>query len=251
MLGCVLVHGFTGSPYDMGFLGEGLAQAGFPVEIPLLTGHAGGARGIARATVADWRRDVSQPTEYLYRRTGVPPLVIGFSMGGLLALDLALSRAEPLTGVASLSAPLALPMSARFGADVAQRLGPLGRTLAWPKFTGPDIATGERLPGAETMPLCGVAELLKLIEVVRRRLHILTSPLLVLHAAQDHTAPPESATDLVSRAGSSWVRMVTLETGFHVIPRDVCREQVSEELLAFARWLREGGEPAFGAQLLA
>ena len=36
---CLLLHGFTSSPYEMRLLGEYLGREGYTVSIPLLPGH--------------------------------------------------------------------------------------------------------------------------------------------------------------------------------------------------------------------
>ncbi|MFA6032646.1 MAG: carboxylesterase, partial [Myxococcota bacterium] len=38
--GVLLVHGFTGTPFEMRPLGDGLAAAGYRVACPALAGHA-------------------------------------------------------------------------------------------------------------------------------------------------------------------------------------------------------------------
>ena len=38
-VGAVCVHGFTGTPYEMRYLGEQLARAGITVQAPRLPGH--------------------------------------------------------------------------------------------------------------------------------------------------------------------------------------------------------------------
>jgi len=47
----LVIHGFTGSPFEMRLLGEDLAARGFAVEGVKLAGHAGTTRELA-ATMA-------------------------------------------------------------------------------------------------------------------------------------------------------------------------------------------------------
>src|SRR2546429_9501847 len=53
-LGCLLVHGFTGTPEEMRPLGEALAARGFPVYAVLLAGHGTDVAELARTCWTDW-----------------------------------------------------------------------------------------------------------------------------------------------------------------------------------------------------
>ena len=243
-MGCVLVHGFTGTPDDLAMLGQTLADAGFSVELPLLTGHDRGARGVAEASLEDWRRDVHSAVDYLERKTKRPVMLVGFSMGGLLVMDNAIRGQSAIAGLATLAAPLELGPSARWASDLARGVpAAIGRSLAWPKFGGSDISTGQHVPGPSAMPLTGIGELLDLIDHVHGHIEEIEVPTLIMHAIQDHTAPRASAIELTKRLKAPWTRLVTLDTGFHLVPRDVCRDQVNEEVLRFAEMLQEKTRP--------
>src|SRR5207247_2364206 len=53
-LGCLLVHGFTGTPEEMRPLGEALAARGFPVYGVRLAGHGTDVAEPARTRWTDW-----------------------------------------------------------------------------------------------------------------------------------------------------------------------------------------------------
>jgi carboxylesterase len=240
VMGVVLVHGFTGSPWDMRPLAEALSEAGFPVVVPLLRGHGGGGPGVAAARLAHWRDDVRAAVKELLSETGTPPIVAGLSMGGLLALDAALDGTLEVEGVASLAAPLFLERSARAVARLSRAFGDtLGERMMLKKGEGSDISTEQELPGADAIPFRALDELFSLMDAVRVRVQRLACPLLVVHARQDHTATLESATALVQAAMEApWTRLRILDEGYHVITRDVCAGQVSSEVVAFATMLR-------------
>ena len=52
--GCLLIHGFTGTPKEMRMLGDFLAAEGYTVLAPRLFGHATAPADMARARWADW-----------------------------------------------------------------------------------------------------------------------------------------------------------------------------------------------------
>jgi len=233
-LGAVVVHGFTGVPWDVLPVGEGLVSDGYTVDLPLLPGHDEGASGIREIPLDEWRQCVLASLERVYATTKQPVLLVGFSMGGLLVLDCAVKAKIPIAGVVSLAAPLRLGKLARSASKLAASK-PWAEPFTWPKFRGSDIEKDLSMPGADGIPLRAVSELDELIEDVRHTLPSLKKPLLVIQARHDHTAPPESPWSIISRAGSSFRRLVILKRGFHVITRDVCWVKVVEEVRAFAK----------------
>ncbi|MBD90728.1 MAG: hypothetical protein CL940_10345 [Deltaproteobacteria bacterium] len=239
-LGAVVIHGFTGSPWDMEPVAEALGAQGVPCVVPLLRGHDDGGAGIASARLSDWRADVRTAIEELREATGRPPIVIGLSMGGLLALDAGVDGEVEVAAVASLAAPLFLERSARIVARLSRAFGDsLGERMMLKKGDGSDISTREDLPGADAIPFRALDELFALMDSVRLRLERLECPLLVVHAREDHTAPLESANAIVQAARSSaWVRLRVLDEGYHVITRDVCAPRVAAEIVRFAEDVR-------------
>src|SRR6478752_1325815 len=89
-LGVLVVHGFTGSPFEMRLLGEDLAARGFAVEGVRLAGHAATTRDLAASTWHDWYRSADEALNRLRARVGKKRVAVaGLSMGGLLTLELA------------------------------------------------------------------------------------------------------------------------------------------------------------------
>ena len=244
-----MLHGFTGSPWDMWPVAEALGQAGVATHVPLLSGHDRGWRAISAVTLADWRRDVTRAAASLHAATGEPVLLAGLSMGGLLSVDLALREEVPIAGVATLAAPLDLGDSARAASSLAGAVRERwGVHLPWPKRGGPDIQNGRPLPGATTIPLVALSEVMTLIADVRAGLSRLAVPLLVLQAQDDHTSPDESPWHLAgATVAAPWVRLVVLDHGFHVVTRDVSRERVAREVTAFAAHLASSSSSPSGS----
>lgn len=229
----MLIHGFTGSTWDVLPLGEAIAGAGHPVEVPVMRGHDGGIEGVRAARLSEWREDVDYALDRQLAATGGRPVVMaGLSMGALLSLDAAIRRPDDVAGVVSMAAPLTLGAPARGLGKLAARF-PLASKLVWPKLGGSDISTGERLPGPAGIPALALHQLVQLAGAVRTRIAALRCPLLILHAKHDHTAPLSSAFTLASGSGSTHVRLVVLSDGFHILTRDVCQDTVATEVRRF------------------
>jgi carboxylesterase len=87
-VGCLLIHGFTGTPYEMRFLGERLHAAGYSVGGVRLAGHATRVEDLAQSGWSDWDQSVEDGFEQLSRHCS-RIVGIGLSMGALLGVGLA------------------------------------------------------------------------------------------------------------------------------------------------------------------
>ena len=230
--GVLLLHGFTGSPFEMRLMGEALARRGFAVEGPRLAGHGGTTRDLARTTWHDWYRSACEGLDRLRARVGRKPVaVVGLSMGGLLTLELARQRGGDLATIGVLSAPLWLPPQAERFAHVTARL-PLVRAAALPKLAGSDIRDPEmkrrnnRAQGKAMMPLPALASLVELGAYLRDKLGDVTVPTLLAHSERDHTVPFACMDAIAHRLGTREYGKLILHESFHVITLDVERDTV-------------------------
>ncbi|MCL2166473.1 MAG: alpha/beta fold hydrolase [Clostridiales bacterium] len=85
--GVLLLHGFAGAPEELAPLREYLESRGYRVSSPMLAGHGGTPGDLAGSNRADWIRSaLAAATELNQHCDDVA--VVGFSMGGLIALNL-------------------------------------------------------------------------------------------------------------------------------------------------------------------
>jgi carboxylesterase len=240
------LHGLTGTPFEVRPLGEALAGTGYTVEAPLLAGHGKDVAALAATSSADWLRSAEQAFQALARRTGRRVALVGFSMGGLLALQLARAHADQVAALVVMSAPLRLRSFQVRGirllcrVPVALRVGPLGTI---PKLSGSDVSDPEmrrQNPGLPAFPLGSLESLLALMADTRALLPSVTAPTLVVHGRQDHTVPLEDSFELTGSLGSPVVERLWLERSFHLVALDVERGKLSDAVTRFlvqhARW---------------
>jgi len=82
--GCLLLHGFTGTPSEMRPLGQRLAARGYTVCAPLLPGHGTRVDELARTTWEEWFSAALESWSELGKQAS-ERVVAGLSMGALLA----------------------------------------------------------------------------------------------------------------------------------------------------------------------
>ncbi len=236
----MVLHGLTGTPYEVRPLAESLAAHGFAVRCPLLAGHTDLA-SLEASTWRDWYASAETAFDTLRADGRRRVMVVGFSMGGLLALRLAALRSREVAGVVALSVPLrfeawkrsailtmARLRSNRFFRDLVGVLGKEG---------GPDVRVereAQQSPSLEGFPYPALAELLALQDEVDDLLPFVRAPLLVMHGRYDHTAPAEHSERIAQRVSASRVERVVLPRSFHQIGLDLDRERACEEVVRFA-----------------
>jgi carboxylesterase len=224
--GVLVLHGFTGTPWEVRPLCQRLAERGLTVSAPLLAGHGTTARALAATRATDWEQSAALALHSLRARTD-RVAVAGLSMGGLLGLQLCQRYPETIAALILMAVPLGLPRPMRAAVRALVRVG-----VPWaiPKLGGSDVrdrAMAAQNPGYRQFPLRAVAELCALQDAVAPTLHDIHTPTLVLHGFHDHTAPRESARAISDALGSRDVRLRFLAQSYHLLPVDVEREEVA------------------------
>lgn len=91
----LLVHGFPGTPAELRALGGWLAARGFRVHAPLLPGFGADIPNLGKTRRAAWLGAARRAWEALREGQGAQTVLLGFSMGGALALQVAARGAPP------------------------------------------------------------------------------------------------------------------------------------------------------------
>jgi carboxylesterase len=234
-IGALVVHGFTGTPYEVRFLGEQLARAGITARGPLLPGHGTSVADLARTTWRQWAAAIEHELDALAGRYRQIALV-GQSLGALLVLELASRRGAQIAAVCALAAPLWLDGLA---ARVARWTAP-GHRLAWlrtlPKLGGSDVADRDAKrdnPSYRAIPTRALAELVAFMGVVDAALPRIAAPVLVMHGQRDHTAPVACASHLAARVPHA--ELALYARSCHLLATDVERDAVATAAVAFIR----------------
>ena len=224
----LILHGWCASAESVRFLTAGLAEVGYSVLAPTLPGHGTTATDMLRFGPSDWIAAAREAAQLL-GRTHHTVYVLGVSMGGSLALQLAALEPEIIKATVTVNAPvfLANPELARtFMAGSAEELLPGWET---PQFVGPPepeicYPARSRKSGIDLYAMTGLANDL---------LPAVTSPLLVLQSTKDQIVPKENADAIVLRAKSQVKKVVWLDRSRHSSQLDLDRERIVLEIARF------------------
>ncbi|MFP4635866.1 MAG: alpha/beta hydrolase [Nitriliruptoraceae bacterium] len=226
----IVVHGFTANPVGTRPLGQRLAAEGYSVEVPLLPGHGTHHRDLGHTRYADWYATVEHLVDDLGERCEQVVLV-GHSMGGTIALDLA-SRREEVAALAVINPLIREPsgLMARL-APVLQYLAPyVPRQLAG--LPSDDIARPDVEESAYAMVSSRAAQsLLRELPRIRSQLGAVVQPLLVVRSPEDHTVSPRDPLIVLESVGSRDVRELVCERSYHVPQLDYDAPKVASAVL--------------------
>lgn len=225
-VGILLIHGFTGTPSEMRPLGEYLAKAGFTVHAPLLAGHGTCPEDLEKTDWQDWLKTVLDAYDTMVQRGVKQVFVAGLSMGGLLAFYLSLHR--PVAGLISLCAPIWVQDRRAPYVEIAQFFI---RYLPRKGQKSPEIE--QFLVPYDRTPLRAIAQLMRFIRKVRKRLSEVQVPTLVIQAKNDETIVPESANYIYQQISSKEKRLSWYEKSSHIITLDRERGKLFEEIESF------------------
>ena len=210
----VLVHGFPGTPAEVRPLAAALVAAGWRVRAPLLPGFGPDWGTLRERRWGEWR-DVVASELATAATSGAPVMVIGFSMGGALAMA-ALAAGAP-AAAAVLIAPfmrfsdrraLLLPLLRYVVRDVrpyehADFDDPFLRRELGEKLGDVDLddpATRDRVRNEVTIPTAALDEAVRAgRHAWRVAPHLPARPTLVVQGLQDTTVAPETTVALLRR----------------------------------------------------
>ncbi len=258
--GVLLLHGLTGTPNEMRLLGKGLAKAGFSVYGPQLAGHCGSLDDLLASRWQDWAASVRSAATRLAGQVD-RFVVMGLSMGAVLALDLAADAHPQLLGVAGLSTMFrhdgwSIPAYTRlsFLIKPLHALGigrrrvfmeqppygikdePLRRRVVAQMQAGDSAAAG--LPGN---PWASITEMHALGRHAKARLRQVDKPCLLIHAVHDDVSSLANVR-LVQTQVQGPVETLLLHDSYHMITIDRERRAVVARAVDFVE--RLAAEPA-------
>ncbi len=218
-IGAVVVHGFTGNPISVRALGERLAAEGYAVEVVRLPGHGTNVEDMATTRYLDWRTEVERAVRDLAERCDAVA-VVGLSMGGTLAVDVATILPELVDGVMAINLTLLnrkgiLPKLAPY----LERLIPMIPA----KLSGlveNDIAKGGDEKAYDKVPAAPANSLLAELPRIRAQVLDLKQPIVIAWSPQDHSVPCANSEALVELVGSDDVTTVVCERSYHLATMD-------------------------------
>jgi carboxylesterase len=240
-IGVLLIHGLTGTPVEMKYIGKGLHKAGYTVYGVQLPGHCGTEEDLAATGWKDWYGGVERAIEAL--STKVDKLFVGgLSMGAVMSLYAASQQPQRISGLLLYGPTIwydgwSIPWYSMLWKPLINT--PIGRNYRFME-RHPYGIKDERLrkrvvqnmlsgnsadAGLAGMPAFSVREMWGLVDEVKRRLPSIRTPTLVMHSKEDDICSVRNAHYIRKRIGGS-VDLRLLDDCYHMITVDQQRDVV-------------------------
>jgi carboxylesterase len=230
---CLLVHGFTGTPKEMLWMGEFLHGQGYTCLGIRLAGHATHPEDMILSTRADWIASVEDGYHTLCGLTD-KIFMIGLSMGGVLSLLLAAHL--DVMGVVAMSTPYRMPSDYPVWLmRLFSYFMPFHRKGSGEPGSGwfDSSAYREHISYPRN-PVRSAAELKLLILEMRKSLPEVHVPVLLMHSRDDRYVLPDNMEQIYNKlTGASDKSRLFISGSGHVLPRDAARQDVFQRTLEF------------------
>ena len=211
---CLLIHGFTGGPFEVMPLAEHLNRNGYYVSVPTLGGHADNFKELGQVTYQDWIASAQAALVGLlaeHQRVNI----IGFSMGGLIGIHLA-SKYD-INALVTLSAPVYVLDYKRIAENIY--FGLKNKDYRRIEKYAANIAR---------VPLKAVLNFKRMLKETKPLIHKINTPLLVIQGLKDDTVKSKSAEYIYNNAVSTDKQIHYLPKSSHLVCLDVEKEVVFE-----------------------
>ena len=227
--GILLIHGFTGTPKEMRWMGEYINhELGFTCLGVRLAGHATRPKDMVRSNWTDWTASVEDGYNLL-RGAADNIYFVGLSMGGALSLLMSTKFAPHVKGIVTMSAPYVLPdehpawqirLFSYFKTYIRKSKGEPG--TGW--F---DMEAFKDHISYPLNPIRSAAELKVLLDKMRTALPKVTVPVMLIHSKDDTYVVPENLEKIYAGLVNVSDKTKLYVTGSgHVVTRDAARHQV-------------------------
>lgn len=209
MKGCLIIHGYTGGPYEVKPLIEYLqTNTDWKLSVPILPGH-GEELSLEGISYDKWLEAAEKEMIKLMEECEIL-YVIGFSMGGMIAAYLAAKYdVEKLV----LLAPARKYISV---GKIARRIGEVVMDAFRGKLDDNDFYVNLKTKG-ETVPLTSNVEFTKLVHHTKTFLGDITAPVLIIQGQDDSIVPISSVKTLDEEIGSEEKEIVIFDEADHMI----------------------------------
>jgi carboxylesterase len=233
-LGVLLLHGFTSSLKTVDGLVPHLERAGIPYRMPVLRGHGTKWEDLEGVTARDWYADAEEALTELSAEVDAV-VVVGLSMGGLVALELAMNHPMRVGAVVTVAAAL------RFK-DPLSRLTPMMAKVvrSWPSpesFNDPTLRS--RCENYPRFATDAFASLYEYAQEIESRLGEVQVPVCVLQSKRDQVVAPVSANQIYERVASQHREIHWFQRSGHEMMQDLEADDVFESIMSYVGKLRK------------
>lgn len=221
--GVLCIHGFTGGPFEVQPFADYIKEhTDWAVEIPTLPGH-GKKLSLKKMTAEHWMMETELAMRDLKKRVD-RVIIVGFSMGGLIAMYLSLRY--KVDRLVLLSAAAKYISAAQLVTEVKEAAADAiaGRLAQNPLFHLYEYKLTHT-------PISSAVEFLRIVKMVEPYYKTIKIPVCIVQGKKDGIVPASAADFIYDRIGSLDKRIIHSDSGKHLICySDDCEDWFGEVL---------------------
>jgi len=227
----LFIHGFMGSPQQLCSLAQAVHQNGYSAATLLLPGHGGSARDFTSSTFEGWQRHVDSKIER-FSADFENIWLVGHSMGGLLAINSAVSFSRSVRGIFTIACPFRMSMFSpyairiRFKQVISKKSDPM--RIAY--LTGSSVTPSLSLIWYGHRP---TSELKKLMSAARSNLSQVHIPVTAVYSTSDELTSILSLDILKAELTAAPLVTIVLTDSLHAYYPEKEQSVIKESLLRF------------------
>ncbi|TWT24618.1 carboxylesterase [Planomicrobium sp. CPCC 101110] len=207
--GVLCIHGFTGGPFEVQPFADYIEeQTNWVVKVPALPGH-GETLFLKNSTAEQWMMEAELALRELKKETD-RIIIVGFSMGGLIAMHLAtrykVDRLVLLSAAAKYFSPAQFLKAAAKSLNSAVR-GGLSEDRFFQMYKYKWTHT----------PIRATVQFLRVAEMVKPYYSRIRIPVCIVQGKKDGIVPASAADFIYDHIGSEEKQLIHSETGQHLI----------------------------------
>jgi carboxylesterase len=231
-IGCLMLHGFMGSPYSSRPMAEYLVTQGITMHCPLLPGHGQWPDKFYNVSHKRWLAEAEEGLARI-RELADEVFIIGHSMGTVLGAHL-IDKFNDIRGMVMLTPLYAIPDKRMLAMPflryvmpwlyphkiksmsglVRQRVLDFDPTL---DFDSPEVQA--RLPEMTRLPTSGLAEMVKMVRYGRQFWSRLKLPVLIFQGGDDPAVPEHTMQEIYNLLPSPEKELKTFPEAGHELMR--------------------------------
>jgi carboxylesterase len=253
----LLIHGITGTPSEMRYLGNRLNKAGYTVFCNILPRHCSTLGELKKVT---WQEivEVCATDLKVLKKEYRHVFVGGLSMGALIAVHLAYQFPFEVSGIIALAPTIyydgwAVPKRKVFlnliwhipyfrknmdikedwpyglkDEELRERISRFYKSSYSDKFDNRVL-----LFGSPFFPVACLYQHYLFTKVVKKEFSSVKTPILIIHAQEDDMTSVRNAQYLLKNIASPNKFLVILDDSYHMITIDKQKDKVAEEIIRF------------------
>lgn len=224
--GILFIHGFTGSPQELKPLVDYLAlrQPGCIHSVPTLSGH-GVELTLKGMTAAHWFRDVENAYRLLAKKVD-KVVVVGFSMGGMLAMYLALRyKVQKLVLLSSSLKYIDIKQLFQLSKGYLQNR----EDITEQQF----LILRQNMYQAKKMKIPTMISFREVVQEVAPYVSKIKQPIIIVQGMKDGLVPSATAQFIYEKVASTKKKIYLSKNGTHQICYSDDRQQWFEEVFQF------------------